>query len=40
MSPYVKKMVVCLVRQKEKLANVGFEEFQFWTETTEEYLVN
>jgi hypothetical protein len=40
MSPWLIEMVVVLVWQKEILASASFEEFQFWTETLEEYLVN
>ena len=33
-------MMVELVWQKGKLANASLEEFQFWTENAENYLVD
>ena len=39
-SPWMLVMMVKLVWQKEKLASANLEEFQFWTETTWNYLVN
>jgi hypothetical protein len=34
------EMLVKLVCEKRKLASASFEEFQFWTETTGNYLLN
>jgi hypothetical protein len=39
-SPYMVKMLVKLFCGKRKVSNASLEEFQFWTESSEEYLVD
>ena len=40
LSPCMIEMVVKLFCEKRKLANASFTEIQFWTETSEGFLVD
>ena len=40
MSHWMTEMMVELVCEKRKLANASFTEIQFWTETSEGFLVD
>jgi hypothetical protein len=39
-SHYMVEMIVWLVWQKEKPASASFDEFLFWTETSDGFLVD